>query len=67
MTLSPENAAAALTILEYVADLFTISGRESFSRDEILIILSRVKNDPELFDPEDVVTFDQVLSEESAE
>ena len=33
--------------VEYIMDLFTGTPKESFSRDEILVILSLVKNDPE--------------------
>lgn len=32
--------------VEYIMDLFTGTPKESFSRDEILVILDLVRNDP---------------------
>lgn len=47
-----EGALTALSVLDYVSGLFTIAKKETFTRDEILVILNAVQNDPELFDAE---------------
>lgn len=52
-----DKAAGALAILDYLSDLFTGS-KLTFSREEVLMILNIVKNDPELFRPDDVVRWD---------
>lgn len=47
-----------LAAIEYLQDLFTVSPRERYCRDEILSILNLVKNDPDLFHPAVVAAFD---------
>jgi len=47
-----------LALIEYLQDLFTVSPRERYCRDEILSILNLVKNDPDLFQPAVVAAFD---------
>ena len=47
-----------LAVIEYLQDLFTVSPRERYCRDEILSILNLVKNDPDLFHPAVVAAFD---------
>jgi hypothetical protein len=54
---------AALCLLEFISDLFTAAGKETFSRDEILALLNCFKNDAELFDPQVVVAFDMISAE----
>ena len=41
----------ALLILDFISDLFTATTREQFTRDEILVLLSNVRADQDLFDP----------------
>jgi hypothetical protein len=57
---------AALTILEFLSDLVTASPREQFSRDEVLVLLNCVKNEPDFFDPDLLAAFDQACTEASA-
>lgn len=38
-----------LCILEYVSDLFTAAGKDLFTREEVLVILAAVKDDPDFF------------------
>lgn len=56
--LEPSEAFASLIILDFLSDLFTDSGRETFSRDDILVILNWAKNDPDLFDPDVVLAYE---------
>jgi hypothetical protein len=42
----------ALNTLDYLSDLFTASTKASFTPTDILIILDKVRIDPEIFDPE---------------
>lgn len=48
--LDESEQITALTVLEYLSDLFTLAGKAVFSREEVLVILDCIKNDPELFD-----------------
>jgi len=41
-----------MNLIEYLLDLFAAANKETFSRDEILIVLNRVSSDPDFFDPE---------------
>lgn len=49
--LTPNEQFQALNILDYVSDLFTMAGRENYSRADILIVLNHVRNDANLFEP----------------
>ena len=55
-----EGQYAALCIIGYLEDLFTASPVESFSKVTMLSILNNVKNDPDLFEPEAVIAYDQI-------
>ena len=55
--LDNDQQFAALTVLEYLSDLFTTTPHESFSRDAVLSILNRVSNDPELIDPDVLIAY----------
>ncbi|HFB98302.1 MAG TPA: hypothetical protein ENJ62_04105 [Bryobacterales bacterium] len=61
--LSEEQQVAALAVLRYVSDLFTESPKESFRREDVLVVLNLVQNDPHLFDPTTVARMDQIDSE----
>ncbi len=61
--MTPQEQFQALNVLEYVSDLFTGSPRESFTKVEILVILNRIKTDPELFDPDVVEAHSEVVRE----
>lgn len=50
----------ALNLLDYLSDLFTVAGKENFSRVEILVILNSVQSDPEIFAPVVVLAQQQV-------
>jgi hypothetical protein len=55
---------AALCIIGYLEDLFTLSPLESFTKISILSVLNNVKNDSDLFEPEAVIAYDQIDHEE---
>ena len=57
--LSTDDQFAGLIFLDYISDLFTVAGKEQFTRAEILIVLNNVKCDPDLFDPDVVVAYEQ--------
>ncbi len=61
--LSEEQQAAALAVLRYVSDLFTESPKEWFRREDVLVVLNNIGNDPHLFDPALVARMDQIDSE----
>ena len=54
---------AAIVVLDYVAILFGSSPRMSFSKDEILVLLNRVKNDPCLFDEDSILKAERLSKE----
>lgn len=56
--LTPEAQAGALCTLSYLSDLITVGRTEQYSRTDLLIVLDCIKNDPDLFDPEVVRSFD---------
>ena len=53
MTLNTEQQATGVSVLCFLRDLFTSTPRESFSRDEMLVILKLAVDDPELFPDQD--------------
>lgn len=52
---------ACLNILDYLSDLFTGAGKDQFTREDVLLVLNLVKNDPDLFDA-DVVTAQEIAT-----
>ena len=65
--LNTEAAFGALVILDYLQGLFTAAGQEVFSRDSVLVILNRVKNDPELFDEGTLLAYEKIVESLEAE
>jgi len=65
--LSQDDQFAALTILEFLTGLFTVSAKEQFSREDILIILDDVRSMEDLFDPDIVIAHQQAGEPEDAE
>jgi hypothetical protein len=59
---TPDEAFQCLNLLDYLSDLFTASGKETFTRCEILAVLNLCKNDPELFDPADVIAQEETTN-----
>ena len=59
--MSPTEQFQVLNMLEYLSDLFTAAGKETFTRTEILVVLDRVRSDPDIFDP-DVLIAQQVAT-----
>ena len=53
---STESALAVLSLLDYLQDLFTV-GKQAYTREEVLVILNLVREDPELIDPLAVVAY----------
>ena len=58
-----EEPYAALVILDYLSDLFTASPKETFTREQILLVLNWVINDPELIDPDSVIAYQEATAE----
>jgi hypothetical protein len=54
----PESAHAVLSMLDFLSGLFTEAGKETFTRDELLVILDCVRCDPGLLEPEAVIAFE---------
>jgi hypothetical protein len=48
--MTPDQQYGGLCVLEYVLDLFTASPKQSFTPEEIVRILDKVRSDPEVFD-----------------
>ena len=59
---SPEQQFGALCVLEYVSDLFTAAGKDLFTREEVLVILAAVKNDPDFFDRDVIEAYSQATA-----
>ena len=59
--MSPTEQFQVLNMLDYLSDLVTAAGKEAFSRTEILVVLDRVRSDPDMFDP-DVLIAQQVAT-----
>ena len=64
--MNADEQFAALNVLDYLTDLFTAAGKDSFTRENILVVLNAVKNDPELFDP-DIVVAQEIATAEPIE
>lgn len=47
--LDDENALGAISILQYVRSLFTTAGKETFAREDILVVIDAIGHDPEIF------------------
>jgi len=47
-------------VLSYVSDLITNSPRKEFTREELLVVINLVRNDPDIFSPEMVVWMDDI-------
>jgi len=47
-------------VLEYLLDLVTASPNETFTKDEVLILLNAVKNDTDMFPPEIIIEFQEI-------
>lgn len=54
---------AGLCVIGYLEALLTVSPKQSFTRDELLILLNDVKTDPDLFALEVVIAYDQISNE----
>lgn len=61
--LTDQEQFTALMILEYLSDLFTVGTLESFSRDQILVILNAIKNDQDFIDPDVLVAFEEATAD----
>ena len=59
--MSPTEQFQVLNMLDYLSDLFTAAGKETFNRAGILVVLDCVRSDPDIFDP-DVLIAQQVAT-----
>ena len=57
------TAYGALLILDYLQELFLASGRETFSKEQVMVALNLVKNDPEVIAPEIVLAYELATDE----
>lgn len=56
--LDPEQQIGAAVLVAFLRDLFTTAGKEQFTRDEILVLLNTLQNDPEIFSVDLVTLFE---------
>lgn len=47
--LDEELQLGAAAMLMFIRDLFTVSGKDAFTRDEILVLLNMLQNDRDIF------------------
>ena len=57
------TAYGALLILDYLQELFLASGRDSFTKEQVMVALNLVKNDPEVIAPEAVIAYELATEE----
>ena len=57
------TAYGALLILDYLQELFLASGRDTFTKEQVMVALNCVKNDPEVIAPEAVVAYELATEE----
>ena len=57
------TAYGALLILDYLQELFLASGRETFTKEQVIIALNLVKTDPEIIAPEAVIAYELATEE----
>ena len=50
-----------LLILDYILDLFTASPKREHTTESVLVVLNAVRNDPELFDPDVVLAYEEAV------
>lgn len=60
---SEEQEIGAIAILVYLENLVASSPKETFTREEVLMILECVGNDPEIFQPGSLATAKDALCE----
>lgn len=60
---NPDEQFAALVILDYLSDLFTASPIEQFSREQILVVLNSVKDDPELIESAVLLAYEEAVKD----
>jgi hypothetical protein len=61
--LEPHDQFVGLAMLGYVEDLLTVSPKESWSKDELLVLLNTIKSDEEMFAPEAMIAYDTLSAE----
>ena len=61
--LSEAEQFQALNVLEYLSDLFTASGKQSFTKAEVLVILNSVQGDQNIFDPHVLIAQQEASAE----
>ena len=59
--MAPQEQFQALNTLDYLSDLFTAAEKKTFTREEVLIVIDRVRSDSEMFDT-DVVIAQQIAT-----
>lgn len=62
--LSVEGQFGAQVVLRFLSDLFTVSGKDQFSREDILVLLNVCKHDPELFDADVIAEEEELVASE---
>lgn len=51
------EALAAIAVIDYLETLFTGSNRDEYQREDILVLLNSVKNDPRIIDPDCIIAY----------
>lgn len=59
---SPQQIGA-LAILNFLLDLIKVSGRESFTKAEVIALLTAVSREEEIFDGKVIAAFNAALKE----
>lgn len=62
--LTTDEQFQALNMLDYLSDLFTVAGKETFTREDVLVIINTVRSDPDFFDPAVVIAQQEATSAE---
>ena len=60
---NPDEQYASLVILDYLLGLFTASPKPVHTRESILVTLNAVKNDPELFEEEVLLAYEEAVKD----
>lgn len=58
--MTPHEQFQALNVLELLSDLFSAGDKGVFTREEVLIVIDSVRNDPDFFDPDVLIAQQQV-------
>jgi hypothetical protein len=58
-----DEQMAAQIVLQYVIGLFTVAERDTFTREEVLVLLNHARTDSDIFDPAVVIEAEELDTE----